>query len=133
MELFRSVIASPWAAGLLVSLGAGWIATSLFLHFLRRIYGVTKDSSEKTVPGWITGFIERLFFTIVVAVNLPGTAVAMVGWITAKMATNWNRPDNKSEDGQFLRFSALLSGLVSMGFATAGGLLVRYGLTITPI
>lgn len=47
----------------------------------------------------------------------------MMGWLALKLATNWN--SKKMEDDPKARpfaFTALLAGLVSMLFATLGGL-----------
>jgi len=70
--------------------------------------------------------MERLFFTVVVAFDVSGAAIAMIGWITLKLATNWNRPGTQSQE-QWSKwsawaFSALIGGLVSMLFALLGGL-----------
>lgn len=79
----------------------------------------------KPVPGWLTGIIERLFFMIVVAVNVAAAPSAMIGWLALKLATNWNHPDWKdTPDARTHAFCALLAGLISMMFAMAGGLLI---------
>ena len=109
-------------------MAVGWAVTGTFLWGLRKYFDVEKSNDEKTVPPWLTGLIERLFFTIVVAVNLPGAAIAMITWVTVKMATHWNKVSSSDiPNGRFLVFSGLLAGLVSMLFAMLGGLIIRHG------
>ena len=82
-------------------------------------------------PAWLTGLVERLFFTIIVAVDLSGIAIAMLAWLGLKLAINWNRLgiDLGVEHSEILRarfgFSAALAGLVSMIFALIGGLICQ--------
>ncbi len=54
----------------------------------------------------------------------------MIGWITLKMVTNWNRPSTDKDQKTTGAFSALLAGLVSMLFAIIGGLIVNGNLHI---
>jgi len=111
---------------LLVSLFVGWLATDQFLGRLRSRYNIEKTTSENAVPPALIGLLERLFFTVAVAFDLPGAAVAIIAWISIKMATHWNRIDpEKYPNGRFLVFSGLLAGLVSMFFAMLGGLIIR--------
>jgi hypothetical protein len=73
------------------------------------------------VPAWLTGLVERVFFTVLVAVEVPGVPTAMIAWLGAKMAANWNRQPG---DGPAVRagaVTALLGGLLSMLFAYVGG------------
>lgn len=118
--------------GFLVSLVGGGIAAWLFLKILRWWMRVskTKDKNEETraVPSWLTGFIERFFFTLLIVFNLPGVPAAMLIWLTLKMVTNWNSPLRKAEvDIKHIRlaFTSLLAGLVSLGFSVYGGLIAR--------
>jgi hypothetical protein len=63
-----------------------------------------------------------------VALEVQGTAPAMMGWLALKLATNWNRKDMESDPkARPFAFTALLSGLVSMLFAALGGLICRGG------
>ena len=115
-----------WILGLTVSLGIGWYATEMFLTWLRTRYRVKKPRGDKTVPPWLTGLVERLFFTVAIGFNLPGAATAMIAWIAVKMASHWARPNSRhGPDSRSLVFSALLAGLVSMFFALIGGLIAR--------
>lgn len=117
-----------WIVGLTVSLVLGGFATWLFLLVLRKYIGspekVRLAEGGKSVPAWLTGVVERLFFTILVGLNVAGAPASMVGWLALKLATNWNHPDWKDKpDARSYAFSALLAGLVSMLFALFGGLL----------
>jgi len=115
-----------WVLGLACSLGIGWLVTHQFLIRLRRKFDVEKPDEGKAVPSWLTGLVERLFFTIAIAFHISGVPVAMVAWVSIKMATHWNRINTESvPDGRFLVFSGLLAGMVSMFFAMIGGLIIR--------
>ena len=115
-----------WALGLTLSLGVGWYVTEAFLTQLRENFKVKKPNAEKCVPPWLTGLVERSFFTVAVALNLSGATTAMVGWVAVKMASHWTRPSARhGPNSRFLVFSGLLAGLVSMFFALVGGLIAR--------
>jgi hypothetical protein len=89
-------------------------------------YRKTALESAKT-PSWITGILERLFFTIAVAANTSGVLPAMIAWLAVKLAANWQmREDiiNQAEKANY-KFSALLAGLMSMLIALLAGLLIR--------
>ncbi len=107
-----------WLFGLIVSLGIGSYATPKFLDWLRE---GKAEARPDVVPRWITGMLERGFFTVAIAFNVPGSAIAMMAWLGAKMAANWSR---QTQD-PLVGVSALLSGLLSMFFALIGGLIVR--------
>lgn len=116
-----------WAIGMTFSLVVGGFATWLFLKILRRWLGTSPkprlSHGSKEVPPWLTGALERLFFTVLIGFEISGATTAMVGWLALKLATNWNHPDWKEKpDARTFAFSALLGGLVSMFFALLGGL-----------
>ena len=117
---------TQWIVGLFFSLVVGGIATWLFLKALRAWLGTSPkprlSAKGKGVPPWLTGGVERLFFTILVGLEVSGVPAAMIGWLALKLATNWNHPDWKNKpDTRTYAFSALLGGLVSMLFALLGG------------
>jgi hypothetical protein len=142
-----------WLIGLSFSLLGGWLVTRLFLTVLRRWMRLPEkptglDKSKKKdsdhefalpdsvkpeaqgelrgVPPALTGLIERLFFTVFVAFDVPGVVAAMVGWMALKLATNWNlKYWEKTPSARMFGFSALLAGLLSMLFAFLGGLIVK--------
>ena len=80
------------------------------------------------VPARLFGVVERLFFTVAVAVH-PGIGFAsMFGWIAAKMLTNLNRAGTPTTRTQRSRaLAGLLMSLSSMFFALLGGLMLFFG------
>jgi len=106
----------------------GHFATWVFLKVLRARTGIgTKPGSitpPKRLAPWLTGVVERLFFTVLIGFNVAGAPPAMIGWLAVKLATNWNHPIWKEDpDVRTFALSALLAGLVSMGFAVLGGVI----------
>jgi len=88
----RGVIAR-WLVGLVISLFAGHWVTSLFVEGLRERHDRLRSSTasaawhgDEYVPAWITGIVERTFFTVAVGFNVSGAVVAMIAWTAAKMA-----------------------------------------------
>lgn len=80
---------SDWLVGMLFSVVVGGVATSITLWAIRLPMG-GKQKDLSGVSGWVTGAIERAFFTILVALDVSGTATAMIGWLAVKLASNWN-------------------------------------------
>ena len=113
-----------WIVGLSISLALGALCTWAFLKLLRKYVGLPQKAKEgASVPAWLTGVVERLFFAVLVGLNVAGAPAAMVAWLALKLATNWNHPDWKDKpEARSYAFSALLAGLVSMLFALLGGL-----------
>lgn len=115
-----------WILGLGFSLVVGHFAVELFLRQLRKYMALGEKPALpdplKRVPPWLTGGLERLFFTFLVAFGVSGTPAAMVGWLALKLATNWNHPDFKdSAQARAFAFSGLVAGLLSMLMAFLGG------------
>jgi hypothetical protein len=115
-----------WIAGLTFAVIVGAIVTPLFLYALRGAMGLgpkPKKSSYERVPPWVTGVVERAVFGVLVGLNVPGAATAMMGWLALKLATNWNRKDMEANaKARPFAFTALLAGLISMFFAAVGGM-----------
>ncbi len=116
-----------WIYGLFFSVVIGGAVTGLFLYVLRQgILGLEEKPKpkNKSIPPWLTGAVERIVFTVLIAAGIAGTAPAMIGWLALKLASNWNREDRKNNPKtRPYAFSALLAGLVSMFFAALGGLI----------
>lgn len=114
--------------GLAISLGLGTLLTPIFLKAIRiNVYKVHDKTYEKRAPSgtppWFTGVLERFFFTLAVAFNVGGAAVAMTSWILVKMVTDWHRYiEDKGDLEGNLAFSALLGSMISLSFALVGGL-----------
>lgn len=127
--------AKLWLIGLTFSVVAGGVVTWMFVETLRKWMRLPRKPKTKGktaprgVPPFVTGAIERLFFSVLVAFSVEGFAAAMVAWLALKLATNWNRDFwKKTSSARLYGFSALLAGLVSMLFAFLGGLIAKGGL-----
>jgi hypothetical protein len=127
-------IAHPeWIAGLFVSLVLGAAVVEIGLRLLRYMTRVgDKRSLQRPnvtgVPGWLTGVVERLFFTILIGFGVQGVPAAMMAWTGLKLATNWNHPRWKDtpEEWTVFAFTAVLASLISMLFASLGGLICAH-------
>jgi hypothetical protein len=126
--------------GAITSLGVGALACFLFDKFARAWLDAPEpDTPRLRVPGWLTGTIERIFFTTLVAFDISGYPTAMIGWLVAKMAVTWTgrgtpKTDaeadaNRADDYRISNLITLLNGLVSMTFALIGGLIIQYALS----
>jgi hypothetical protein len=120
-----------WIVGISFSLIVGGLGTYAFLTALRYSMGEKPKGlfkrTDKEVPGWVTGSVERLFFTVLVGRESLGAPALMLVWLGLKMATNWNHPTYKDKpEARAYAFSALLAGLVSMLFALVGGLIINW-------
>jgi hypothetical protein len=123
-----------WIIGLGVSLGIGALVTGKLVEWLRAPIEREVAEREKpldikrerlTIDNWLVGLIERPFFTVLVASEVSGTAVAILGWIALKMVFDWGVISWKEGD-RLVRsylFTALIGNLSSMFFALIGGLI----------
>lgn len=120
-----------WTVGLVgVSVILGHFGTAAFVRFLdlriakERIHRGDQPQSETPwahVPQWLSGLtvgmVERVFFTTIIAGNLSGTAIAMIGWTALKGAAYWNAFGGEYRAHAFV---GLLGSLVSMLFSVIG-------------
>ena len=131
-----------WIGGLFVSLVIGQWLTRISLAWIR---GKIKDKAKQIdnicdkqfddfygieyFSPSITGSIERLFFTILVAFDVSGTATAMMVWVSVKMAANWLIviKDEKEQWKRQMAFSGLLGTMISLFIALIGGLIFHEG------
>ena len=111
-----------WIIGLTFSLFFGWLGTWIFITAVRKCCGL--KPKEYTIPPWLTGLVERSFFTLLIGLNFNAVAPAMATWIVIKMATNWNDYKKSKSQKREYAFSALLASLVSMIFAIIGGAII---------
>jgi hypothetical protein len=123
-----------FAGGLLFSVVVGHQVVAALLEVLNRRADLhSRPDEEKDgprIPAAITGYVERLFFSLLVAFDVSGTPPAMIGWIAAKMLAHWNspqagRPGMSAVEMRNRRFVALLSGLVSLSIALVGGVIAK--------
>jgi hypothetical protein len=115
--------------GFAISCVLGHFVVKSFLGWLSHRLEVPRDPNAKRTPPWLTGFLERVFFTIAVAVNATGVLPAMIAWLVLKLAANWQYrediKDNNSVNRTNYKFTAILAGLLSMLFAYIGGLAIQ--------
>lgn len=83
--------------------------------------------SKVVIDPEITGFIERLFFTLAIPLEVKGVLLTMVAWITVKTWFSWGKKIN-SQWGKAFALQTLLLGMVSMLFALIGGMLILKGI-----
>jgi hypothetical protein len=70
-----------------------------------------RPTTNRAVPSWLTGVVERVFFAVLVGLAVPGAPAAMMGWLALKLATNWNHSDrNMDVNARQHAFTALLGG-----------------------
>ena len=119
MEIF-----ARWAVGLGVSLLVGGFVTEWFLNRMRSHLDIPPPVG-RVVPRELIGVSERLFFTFVVAFDVSGAAIAMIGWMTLKLVPNWELWVKHGATNKPLAISSLLGSLCSMFFALLGGLVCR--------
>jgi hypothetical protein len=84
-------LASPEALlkGFGVSVVLGHFITAAFIYRHRWGERLAKRSGLVYVSGRMTGFLERVIFTAMVAANVENIGAAMIAWIGAKMLANW--------------------------------------------
>ena len=116
-------------AGLVVALGLGHVAVKYFVEFVRWMSDVPAEPPGKRVPNWITGLFERslAFLLVLFLPDIKEVGVVLLAWMTAKLASNWQRQPFKGDGGeadQLVRvysISALMAGTLSLGFGILGG------------
>jgi len=115
-----------WSRGLFFSLICGHLITHFSNELIRYKYVKYKDPNQNNgIPGWLIGFIERTFFTILVSCDVSGTAVAMLVWTTLKVTPKikYFQPSITYEKLMAI-FASFLASLISMMCALIGGLLI---------
>lgn len=141
--------------GLWLSLGLGTLVTLKIMYWLRKDIKETfkekalgelkawesipelnlEESLDKPHLDWFVGFVERLIFSIFVAVSPKPAITAMGVWLALRLATSWHK--KKGEDRPFvqllirsLALSSLVGGAISLCFAGVGGWLIGTGIRI---
>jgi hypothetical protein len=120
-------------AGLLFSLLLGMGVVEVLNRWLKKRLGVLREThTDKYIPSWFTGLLERTVFFFIVVAQPTSAPTAMMAWLGIKMVAGWNKPlpeDTAVQDKTLWHrhaFAALLSGLASMAFAWGGGMLARW-------
>jgi undecaprenyl pyrophosphate phosphatase UppP len=124
-----------FVAGLVIALGLGHFAVKWFLDSVRAESDVPADRPGAGVPNWIIGLFERTFAFLIILAAVEGAYAVLGAWIAAKLALNWQRHPYKDdpEEERLVRvygISALMAGILSLGFGVVGGVISRSGLVI---
>lgn len=88
-------------------------------------------TEQPAVPNWATGLVERIIFATLVWARFSGVVIAMLLWLTLKLAANWGAEGRFSDTQQpvqeiaRIRLTAVVAGLISLFFAALGGLVLR--------
>ena len=139
--------------GLWLSFGLGTLVTLKIMYWLRKDIKETfkekalgelkawesipelnlEEIFDKPHLDWFVGFVERLIFSIFVAVSPKPAITAMGVWLALRLATSWHK--RKGEDRTFvqllirsLALSSLVGGAISLCFAGFGGWLIGTGI-----
>lgn len=116
-----------WLLGLgVVSLGFGFLAAWITLRFLRKLLQLDKIEDPQTwgIPSWLTGLIERLFFTVLVGLGYD-VALPVIAYIVLKIVVFWqikykNLPNLGERAG-----TSLVGTTLSLLFAMIGGMICK--------
>jgi hypothetical protein len=120
------------AVGLMFAVVVGAAAIPFLKQLVELSAGLDAGDRGKRVPAWLTGLVERVFFSLIVAYDISGAAPGMMAWIGLKMAANWNSAEARLGDGKSepsdrdilnRRFTALITSALAMGIAMIGGLI----------
>lgn len=131
---------ASWIIGLIyVSVILGSLVTYLWHAALSIALSLRFHEPDTDAPWLLTGplmgIMERIFFTCVVALDLSGTAIAMMAWIALKAQSHFNIVNvNPRVDAQNFRrlYRELLASLGSMLMAAIGGYVWKAGLSVWP-
>ena len=117
-----------WFLGWGSAAGAGQFLVPRFLDYLRGPLDLPTPENKRVQP-WVTGLLERSFFTIAVGAWVGSDVLtAMFAWLALKLGANWQAAPggNETPDARRTRvnyaFSALLAGLLSLVLAVLAGL-----------
>jgi hypothetical protein len=93
-----------------VSVVAGTIVTYFWYVLLCKLAGITDKpppglKAPFTETGSLTGIVERVFFSVAIATEMSGTAIAMIAWIALKNQILWQ---------SFTKGNGTPEGLVSL-------------------
>src|SRR5713101_874251 len=110
------IVVVYWLVGLTWALVVGHFGAWAVVKGVRAYLPAARPAAGDGIPAWLTGIIERLFFTTAVALESSGAAPAMMAWMAIKLAANWNRAQTPPPNVAAV-LSAVLGGLVSMFFA----------------
>lgn len=120
-------MASTTWIGVLTALVGGGLASWLFIAITSKLIGLREKPNKDSprISGWVTGFVERSFFLILIVLGVSGVPESMMGWLALKLASNWHRYDpDKLPSARTRSLLALIAGLISLAFAYIGGAII---------
>ena len=87
-------------------------------------WNIERDFTEtvKLFP-ILTGIVERLFFTVLVAFQVSGVGGGLIAWAALKLAAGWGATREGRTPHRALAFTGLIPSLISLLFAVLGGLI----------
>jgi hypothetical protein len=117
--------------GLVIALPLGHVASFAFWWPLHQAVDARDGGRERTwwFPA-VLGFVERLFFLMLIASGIGGVGGGLATWTALKLVNGWGRLKEDSVAARLRSMSAVLTGLVSLGFAVAGGIVWKDGLPV---
>jgi hypothetical protein len=122
-----------WFGFLCVSISLGGILVSLLSFSWRERKGIVDPNrlDKNHFPAWLTGLFERIFFTILVAGHVEGSAAAIFTSLAAKQLCNLtNKPTSRVSaawpNNREWYFSGLVFSFVNAFFAVVGGLFAAH-------
>jgi hypothetical protein len=87
----------------------GHLACGGFDAAVRKRWNVPKRYFRETVgeiPPDLTGLVERVFFSALVAADANGYPPAMIAWLAVKLAASWTWPELERKAGDGRDFAA---------------------------
>lgn len=127
-----NITLNAWTIAILFSLFVGGGVAGLYVNFMYSLLKVEKPKVDSIrFPPWLLGAVERLFFTVLVGLNVSGTAPTIIAWLALKLAINWNNPAWGETPARItIAFIALTGGVVSLVFAVVAGSIANGNITI---
>ena len=120
-----------WCVGLVgISILAGLPLSYIWYAVLCRVVGIQRKlplfpKLPLKETGQLTGLVERVFFTVCVAMSLSGTAIAMITWVLVKNSILWPGFAKNGDSAQHT--VSLLSTIGSLLIAILGAAICRAG------
>ena len=125
-------ILERWLVGLILVSGiSGYFLSYLWYFCFCKLIGVEpkynllpKLKDGQTGP--LTGIIERLLFTILIATDVSGTATAMVGWVVFKNSILWAKLEVPPKDEPKMKYVCIISSVGSILMAILGAQICKW-------
>ncbi len=136
--MLHTLLDTPWIFGLITVSGiAGMFGSFAFFLIFRVATKATSEtifSREFFYTGFLTGVVERFFFTVLIGwLGTNGIAQAAVGWIAIKGQVHYKMFSDSSNVDMSRAYLGLLGSLSSLVFAIAGGYIWCQGISATTL